>query len=145
MRICRKAERKTFTRHISLAIAPRGIHRSSARPRLFYAPIWAASANGKHPFRFIWNRSDATAHNVYLMLYPKSRLQEALNNHPELAARVFEALQSVTPGQFISEGRVYGGGLHKVEPKELAQIPARGVLESIDGHFRIERQEKLFA
>jgi hypothetical protein len=40
---------------------------------------------------------------------------------------------------------VYGGGLHKVEPKELAQIPARGVLESIDGHIRIEHQEKLFA
>jgi len=32
-----------------------------------------------------------------------------------------------------------------VEPKELAQIPARAVLESIDGHVRIERQEKLFA
>jgi len=103
------------------------------------------STNGKHPFRFIWNRSDATAHNVYLMLYPKSRLQEALKNHPELAARVFEAFQCVTPGQFNSEGRVYGGGLHKVEPKELAQIPARVVLESIDGHFHIERQEKLFA
>jgi hypothetical protein len=50
-----------------------------------------------------------------------------------------EALQRVTPSQFISEGSVYGGGLHKVEPKELAQIPARGVLESIDGHVRIER------
>ncbi|HYU70687.1 MAG TPA: hypothetical protein VEL09_15290 [Burkholderiales bacterium] len=79
------------------------------------------------------------------MLYPKSRLQEALNSHPELAAKVFEALQRVTLGQFISEGRDYGGGLHKVEPKELAQIPTRAVLESIDGHVRIERQEKLFA
>ena len=79
------------------------------------------------------------------MLYPKSSLREALNNHPELAARVFEALQRLAPGQFISEGRVYGGGLHKVEPKELAQIPARPVLESIDGHIRIQRQEKLFA
>ena len=29
-------------------------------------------------------------------------------------------LQRVTPDQFISEGRVYGGGLHKVEPKERA-------------------------
>jgi hypothetical protein len=103
------------------------------------------STNGKHPFRFIWNRSNATAHNVYLLLYPKSRLQEVLRSHPELEARVFEALQSVTPGQFISEGRVYGGGLHKVEPKELAQIPARAVLEGIDGRIRVERQEKLFA
>ena len=114
-------------------------------PAPFLCTYMGRSRNGKHPFRFIWNRSQATAHNVYLMLYPKTRLQEALNNHPELAAKVFEALQTVTPGQFISEGRVYGGGLHKVEPKELAQIPARAVLESIDGHFHIERQEKLFA
>jgi len=114
-------------------------------PAPFLCTYMGRSRNGKHPFRFIWNRSQATAHNVYLMLYPKSRLQEAFNNHPELAAKVFEALQSVTPGQFISEGRVYGGGLHKVEPKELAQIPARAVLESIDGHFHIERQENLFA
>ena len=40
---------------------------------------------------------------------------------------------------------MYGGGLHKVEPKGLAQIPARVVLESIDAHIRIEQQERLFA
>jgi hypothetical protein len=114
-------------------------------PAPFLCTYMGRSANGKHPFRFIWNRSAATAHNVYLMLYPKSRLQEALNNHSELEARVFEALQRITPAQFVSEGRVYGGGLHKVEPKELAQIPARVVLESIDGYVRIERQENLFA
>jgi len=114
-------------------------------PAPFLCTYMGRSANGRHPFRFIWNRSEATAHNVYLMLYPKSRLQEALQNHPELEARVFEALQRITPGQIVSEGRVYGGGLHKVEPRELAQIPARGVLESIDGHVRLERQENLFA
>lgn len=114
-------------------------------PAPFLCTYMGRSANGRHPFRFIWNRSDATAHNVYLMLYPKSRLQEVLRNHPELAAKVFEALQRVTPSQFISEGRVYGGGLHKLEPKELAQIPAGAVLESIDGRVRVERQEKLFA
>jgi predicted RNA methylase len=114
-------------------------------PAPFLCTYMGRARNGKHPFRFIWNRSQATAHNVYLMLYPKPRLQEVLNDRPELTAKVFEALQSVTPGQFISEGRVYGGGLHKVEPKELAQIPARAVLESIEGDFHIERQEKLFA
>jgi hypothetical protein len=102
-------------------------------------------ANGRPPFRFIWNRSDATAHNVYLLLYPKRRLKEALKSHPELEARVFAALQRITPAQLVSEGRVYGGGLHKVEPKELAKIPARFVLESIGGHLRIEHQRKLFA
>jgi adenine-specific DNA-methyltransferase len=100
--------------------------------------------NGKHPFRFLWNRSQATAHNVYLMLYPKGSLLAALKNRPELEERVFQALQRITPSQVVSEGRVYGGGLHKVEPKELAQIPAREIFESMDGYVRFERQERLF-
>ena len=103
------------------------------------------SSNGKQPFRFIWNRSQATAHNVYLMLYPKSRLHDALKRHPELTAHVFEALQGITPAQLFSEGRVYGGGLHKVEPKELARIAARSVLDAIEMHVRIEEQIPMFA
>lgn len=114
-------------------------------PAPFLCTYMGRTRVGKHPFRFIWNRSQATAHNVYLMLYPKGPLLAALKNHPELEERVFKALQRITPSQLVSEGRVYGGGLHKVEPKELAQIPARGVLDSIDGLVRIERQEKLFA
>jgi hypothetical protein len=102
------------------------------------------SRNGKHPFRFIWNRSQATAHNVYLMLYPKGPLMRALTADPALAGRVFEALRDIKPAQLLSEGRVYGGGLHKVEPKELAQIPAQPLLDAIDGAVRIEQQQGLF-
>jgi len=102
------------------------------------------SRNGKSPFRFLWNRSQATAHNVYLMLYPKGRLRDALTDHPELEVNVFRALQRITPGQMLSEGRVYGGGLHKVEPKELAQIPARLVIESMAAYLHIEHQGQLF-
>lgn len=98
-------------------------------PATFLCTYMGRSRNGRHPFRFIWNRSQATAHNVYLMLYPRKHLQKALTGHPELEAKVFEALQSITPAQLLSEGRVYGGGLHKVEPRELGQIPARVVLE----------------
>jgi len=64
---------------------------------------------------------------------------------PEIQARVFEALKRIKPSELVPEGRVYGGGLHKVEPKEVAQIPARVVLESVDARLRIERQERLFA
>lgn len=114
-------------------------------PAPFLCTYMGRTRNGKHPFRFIWNRSQATAHNVYLLLYPKGPLLAALKDHPELEERVFNALQRITPSQLVSEGRVYGGGLHKVEPKELAQIPAREVLDSIGGHVCIERQETLFA
>jgi hypothetical protein len=114
-------------------------------PARFLCTYMGRANNGKHPIRFLWNRSQATAHNVYLMLYPQGRLRDALNAAPEIQARVFEALKRIDPSQVLSEGRVYGGGLHKVEPKELGQIPARLVLESIDAHLGIERQERLFA
>jgi hypothetical protein len=113
-------------------------------PAPFLCTYMGRASNGKHPIRFLWNRSQATAHNVYLMLYPQGRLREALNAQPELQARVFEALKRINPSHVISEGRVYGGGLHKVEPKELAQIPARVVLESVDSLVRIHLQEALF-
>jgi adenine-specific DNA-methyltransferase len=114
-------------------------------PAPFLCTYMGRSRNGKHPFRFIWNRSHATAHNVYLMLYPKGPLLAALQKRPELEEQVFNTLRRITPGELISEGRVYGGGLHKVEPKELAQIPARPILDGLDVYVCIERQENLFA
>jgi hypothetical protein len=114
-------------------------------PAPFLCTYMGRSNKGKHPFRFLWNRSQATAHNVYLMLYPRGQLRDALNAQPEAQARVFEALKRIKPTELVSGGRVYGGGLHKVEPKELAQIPARTVLESIGAQIRIEQQERFFA
>lgn len=114
-------------------------------PAPFLCTYMGRARNGKHPFRFIWNRSQATAHNVYLLLYPKGRLRDALAANPELAAQVFDALLRITPAQLLSEGRVYGGGLHKVEPRELAQISAQPILDAIGGEVRIEHQQSLFA
>jgi adenine-specific DNA-methyltransferase len=113
-------------------------------PAPFLCTYMGRSRNGKHPFRFIWNRSQATAHNVYLMLYPKGQLRSALKKCPELEHRVFEALQRITPAQLLSESRVYGGGLHKVEPNELSRISARGVLDAIGSEVRVEQQVPLF-
>jgi hypothetical protein len=113
-------------------------------PAPFLCTYMGRSRNGKHPFRFIWNRSQATAHNVYLMLYPKGSLRTVLKQYPEAEERVFEALQRISPAQFLSQGRVYGGGLHKVEPKELAKIPAQIVLEAVGVDFNVQRQDRLF-
>ena len=114
-------------------------------PAPFLCTYMGRSRNGKHPFRFLWNRSEATAHNVYLMLYPTGCLRNAIKKHPELEADVFEALERTNPEQLQAEGRVYGGGLHKVEPNELARIPARLVLDSVKTHVRIEEQTSMFA
>jgi len=113
-------------------------------PAPFLCTYMGRSRNGKHPFRFIWNRSRATAHNVYLMLYPKGPLREALKESPELEAEVFDNLQNISPEQFISQGRVYGGGLHKVEPKELARIPAGFLFEGLGITLRQGQQLAMF-
>ena len=57
-------------------------------------------------------------------------MKAALAARPDLYAIVFFHLQSFSGEHFIKEGRVYGGGLHKIEPKELANLPA-GVLARI--------------
>ena len=36
---------------------------------------------------------------------------------------IWEYLNSLNPDTLLSEGRVYGGGLHKLEPKELGNVP----------------------
>jgi adenine-specific DNA-methyltransferase len=82
------------------------------------------------PFRFILNRSKATAANVYLLLYPKPLLSAALEKDEALARRIWEFLDSISSATLLGEGRVYGGGLYKMEPKELANVDAAAI-ESI--------------
>ena len=75
--------------------------------------------NGR-PFRFILNRSKATVANVYLAMYPTPALTRAMADDPSLVQTVWQRLNRITPEELLGEGRVYGGGLHKLEPKELS-------------------------
>jgi hypothetical protein len=81
------------------------------------------------PFRFILNHSKATATNVYLMLYPKPALAKVLLDKPELLKDVWQALDRISDEALMGEGRVYGGGLHKLEPRELGNALAQNVFE----------------
>lgn len=76
------------------------------------------------PFRFILNHSQATVANVYLLLYPRDATARALRDRPALVRRVWQALRDIPAEALLAEGRVYGGGLHKIEPRELANVPA---------------------
>lgn len=96
---------------------------------------------GQPPFRIIRNKSQAVATNVYLLLYPKPWLLKA-DHDGGLLDRIAGALQELSAHDFTSEGRVYGGGLHKMEPKELARLPLN--LEELRSGERNRIQNVLF-
>jgi adenine-specific DNA-methyltransferase len=93
----------------------------------------------ERPFRFIWNHTLATAANVYLLLYPKSYLLDELMKKAE---EVFNVLRTIRSEHFFNEGRVYGGGLYKMEPAELMRLPADGLAKILK--TKVERQSALF-
>lgn len=96
----------------------------------FLCTYMGRGENGR-PFRFILNHSQATAANVYLMLYPKEWLQKIFEQEPRYIRLVWEKLNELTVTDLISEGRLYGGGLHKMEPKDLGNVSAEKIVEAL--------------
>jgi hypothetical protein len=64
------------------------------------------------------------------MLYPKPALAKMLLEKPELLKEVWQGLDRISDEALMGEGRVYGGGLHKLEPRELGNVIAPIVLLS---------------
>ena len=88
-------------------------------------------------FRFILNHSKAIAANVYLLLYPKKPLADAMKAKPELVGLLWQMLKSITPEALRSEGRVYGGELYKMEPKELGNVSAASLTTVLLPNFSV--------
>jgi hypothetical protein len=86
------------------------------------------SIHTKPPVRFLLNYSSAIVTNVYLNLYPKAPLAALLKEDQRRAAELLALLNAIPADEILRSGRTYGGGLHKVEPKELASVVVRAQL-----------------
>ncbi|MGH9255367.1 MAG: hypothetical protein ACRD3C_12455, partial [Vicinamibacterales bacterium] len=93
-------------------------------PAPFFSTYMGRGRRGVSPFRFFFNRSQAIATNSYLLMYPKGPLEKHLKHRPDDGVRVAAILQQIASDCFRAQGRVYGGGLYKLEPSELASLPA---------------------
>ena len=80
------------------------------------------------------------------MLYPKGPIERALKTRPALKRKVWKLLNEISPLTMLDEGRVYGGGLHKLEPKELGNVAAAAIAELLPDPVRPQehKQGELF-
>ncbi len=103
------------------------------QPALFLCSyIGHQDSKSNRPFRFIVNHSKAIATNAYHMLYPKPNLQILLRENLQMINKIGKTLNAIPVDILISEGRVYGGGMHKMEPKELGRVSAESILATIE-------------
>jgi len=114
------------------------------RPAPFLCTYMGRGTDEKRPFRFIWNKTPATATNLFLVIYPRGQLGDLLRVRPQLAASVFEFLGGISADDLRGAGRVYGGGLHKMEPSELGHVPAVTLVERLPELLDGKQQLALF-
>jgi adenine-specific DNA-methyltransferase len=95
-------------------------------------------ANGKRecPIRFFVNFSDAIVTNVFLNLYPTSDLAGCLDGDRDRMIELGQVLSNVPAECILHAGRAYGGGLHKIEPKELLEVPLHTAPMWLNGALR---------
>ncbi len=82
-----------------------------------------SNGSRKCPIRFFTNLSKAIVTNVFLNLYPSSNLAACLANDRQRLIEMGDALNRIPAECIFHAGRAYGGGLHKIEPKELLEVP----------------------
>jgi hypothetical protein len=119
-------------RRIHLRYLPRHRRPWYGQERRPPAPILCTYMGRRHGgrfIRFVRNHSEATATNVYHLLYPGAALRALVDADGALLDHVFEGLREAEDA-LEAAGRTYAGGLVKVEPRELEALPLPGWLHS---------------
>ncbi|WP_068455095.1 MULTISPECIES: hypothetical protein [Tissierellia] len=62
------------------------------------------------------------------MLYPKEELQKQIEKDNEITFKIWDILKNIDGTNIEDEGRIYGGGLRKIEPKELTKVICPDIL-----------------
>ncbi|MCP4168096.1 MAG: XamI family restriction endonuclease [Chloroflexi bacterium] len=110
------------------------------QPAMYMATYMVRSREkSANPFRFFLNLSQAIAANVFLLLYPKPVVIASIDGCEDRRLALLDILNGLTRGHVVRAGRTYGGGLHKLEPKELADLR----LQDVPDWLRIEVQAEL--
>ena len=91
-------------------------------PPFLVSYMGRTDAGGRNALRFFLNKSNAIATNGFLCLYPRPFLATKLKERPERGEEILALLNAIPGARIVSAGRHYGGGLKKVEPKELAGV-----------------------
>lgn len=111
-------------------------------PAAIVVPYMGRSETSNRLFRFILNTSKAITTNVYLLLYPKPQYAQCFKDE-NVMEEIWRALNDIPAETLSHNGRFYGGGLHKMEPKELMQTPAMGVANLME-EKKVYQQLSLF-
>ena len=103
----------------------------------------AVSQDQSDRWKATTKHSQATAANVYLMLYPKGPLAGVLEGDPALKRRLWAFLNAISPKAMLGGGAgVWRRPLHKLEPKELANVPAGAVAALLPNVVPTNRQRQ---
>jgi hypothetical protein len=70
-------------------------------------------------------------------------LAAALVEKPDLKRIIWKSLQAITTDMLVSEGRVYGGGLYKIEPNELGNLPVTTVFDWYHEFLAVPPQQEI--
>ncbi len=95
----------------------------SRQKSYFYCKyIWRLNKKSEKTDLFILNHSKAIVSNSYLILYPKPNLESLIEKDFQIAYNIHQVLNNIAKKTLVDEGRVYGGGMYKLEPRELENV-----------------------